>query len=1269
MQLPPNRHSYNKQHNMKLTYAFLCLLLLGANPLFAQQTLTSPHRTEMMGLPRNGCLFDQIKEARGKSNADFVQGENTLNDRIRNHMRGGGGAVLVIPVVVHVIHDNGPELITSEQILAGIDHLNQAFSNSGEYQDANGVDTHIQFCLAQQDPNGLYTEGWTYTQSALTNMNAETQDIELKNLIRWDPDRYLNIWLVKEITTISMGSGVAGYAFFPTSQGQPEDGIVNEAAFFGSTVDNSKVHIHEAGHYLGLYHTFNGGCINNDCQTDGDQVCDTPPDNSTAAVLCNSSVNTCTTDSDDPSSNNPFRATGLGGLGDQQDMFQNYMDYGYQSCQAYFTQGQADRIYAMLETQRAILLESNGCASPCPPLPTVQILSPGSEFLVSATVTFEVGDLVADSYEWFINGVLASNQTTLTYTFNTAGEYEIKLLSHFTWTSCPQTTILMVTIICPVQSSFVLNSDYQFNSPVIATNTSMNATSYSWYLDGNLVSNALDWQETFATPGAHRIFLVSANEVCGDSSITNFFEIGNCNMSGLSNNWMYVGQHVHFDESGPVLAAQGLFLEQMEEQESSASMSDVDGNLLFYTNGKKVWNNQFLEMPNGNGLLGHNSSTQGSLIVPHPGNPNQYYVLTNDAIENSMTIGLRYSIVDMTLDNGFGDVLPESKNTLMTVLGSERLGATWHSNGHDIWIVTGNRSTSEQYSFLLDEAGIHLSPVISEIGPPGDGNALGRIKFSHDGNRAAIFLLGWPWRIAVCDFDKSTGTFHDAIELIMSVETNEQVYGLEFSPDNSKLYASMWQSGNVLQYDLSLTTVAAIQNSRIAIDPYEYGTFSELLLGPDDKIYVRSFNNHTDAIEQPNLPGLACQYTISDSALFYLSVSNITMPNFMNGFNTPHEPSIAGPVNVCVGGDEHLYGVLMTFENDSVVWEHEGDGVLEALSGTNQVKLISGNSTGNDMIAVTIYGDCGITRDTIYVSTNLPESTNLPDVLYWCNDSLLLDPGTGFITYSWQDNSTTQVYLAGEVGTYSVNVLGASGCLIHDEVEVLPYPQLPALDLGDDITICQGGVVNLMSNGVYPHYHWQDGSANSSFTAWLPGTYTLTVTDDCGFTDTDEIQVVLEIPLLNITFNGTDSICDDQLPALVTAPSGFATYNWSTGQITQSIIVSNVGSYSLTAITSTGCYATDIITVNECVGMSEESNGAPYLIYPNPAQNEFQLQVRGGKEAQWKIYSNTGQLVRSSGSSEMAVQRIKVQDLADGIYYFMVEIDGVMFGEKLVVVR
>ena len=74
------------------------------------------------------------------------------------------------------------------------------------------------------------------------------------------------------------------------------DGLVVEARAFGASQAGSTTAIHEFGHYFGLYHTFQGGCTNDNCLTDGDHVCDTPPDQSTAAVACGGSANSCTTD-------------------------------------------------------------------------------------------------------------------------------------------------------------------------------------------------------------------------------------------------------------------------------------------------------------------------------------------------------------------------------------------------------------------------------------------------------------------------------------------------------------------------------------------------------------------------------------------------------------------------------------------------------------------------------------------------------------------------------------------------------------------------------------------------------------------------------------------------------------------------------------------------------------------------------------------------------------------------------------------------------------
>jgi hypothetical protein len=162
---------------------------------------------------------------------------------------------------------------------------------------------------------------------------------------------------------------------------------------------------------------------------DGDQVCDTPPDNSTAAILCNTTTNSCNTDDDDLSVNNPFRPAANGGLGDRPDMFSNYMDYGYQVCQFQFTSGQSDRMNAALATTRSILLQSTACASPCMQTPIYLVMTSfNNSFVNGMTGVFGVQEnSYATSFEWTVNDTLMSSTDQLIYLFNTPGVYTIKV--------------------------------------------------------------------------------------------------------------------------------------------------------------------------------------------------------------------------------------------------------------------------------------------------------------------------------------------------------------------------------------------------------------------------------------------------------------------------------------------------------------------------------------------------------------------------------------------------------------------------------------------------------------------------------------------------------------------------------------------------------------------------------------------------------------------------------------------------------------------------
>ncbi len=381
--------------------------------------------------------YKQLHESLEKQYADFIHQHNHESESL--------AADYTLPVVVHIIHNNGNENISDAQVLQGIDHLNEAFVNMGYYDQGTGVNTQIEFCLAKRDPEGKPTTGITRDVSSLTEMVLETDDITVKDLNRWDPTQYINIWLVREICSASIGCGVAGYAFFPTSYGQPEDGIMVEAQWFGSSQAQSTIPIHEMGHYLGLYHTFQGGCTNNDCLVDGDRVCDTPPDQTTAPVPCNGNVNSCSTDA-----NSGFPS-------DQDDMFWNYMDYGDYNCYSAFTQGQTDRMTFFINGIRSSLLDSDACMDPCPN-PIALSVTPGDTLIDEGeSLDFINTTTGATTFEWAVNGVVESNMQNFSYNFASGGSYEVSLTASNGDPNCTITQIINVVVIGCIGNAYVSN--------------------------------------------------------------------------------------------------------------------------------------------------------------------------------------------------------------------------------------------------------------------------------------------------------------------------------------------------------------------------------------------------------------------------------------------------------------------------------------------------------------------------------------------------------------------------------------------------------------------------------------------------------------------------------------------------------------------------------------------------------------------------------------------------------------------------------------------
>jgi len=428
------------------------------------------------------------------------------NSKFRSGSRSQG--ILTIPVVVHVVHNYGAENISDQQIFQAIQNLNDAFAHKGYYSGkGNGHDTQIQFCLANRTPSNQGTTGINRVASTLTNMTMETDDISLKDLSRWNPLEYVNIWIVNEINSNSQGSGVAGYAYLAGQHGQPHDGMVCEAKYFGVSPSDDVVFIHEMGHYLNLLHTFDGGCTNDHCEIDGDKVCDTPPDQSLHSACV---FNSCDTDAKDTGTDNPFTT-------DVNDMTENYMDYSPFECQFAFTKGQSDRMRATLEGVRMSLLESQGCLSPCPN-PLMGVVNLPLEGVTGQSISFSYTGTDATNFEWKINDTMISTQNNYNHTFTKPGVYKIELIVNNQDPNCLKKLYQTIRIICNIAADFDPKvTNIKEGTQVTFTSNTTGATDYVWKIDGIEVGNNPVLNHTFDKTKDFLVQLIASNPYCSHS--------------------------------------------------------------------------------------------------------------------------------------------------------------------------------------------------------------------------------------------------------------------------------------------------------------------------------------------------------------------------------------------------------------------------------------------------------------------------------------------------------------------------------------------------------------------------------------------------------------------------------------------------------------------------------------------------------------------------------------------------------------------------------
>lgn len=351
-------------------------------------------------------------------------------------------AVITIPVVVHVIHNGDAvgtnENLFAEQINSQIRVLNEDFrrkvSTPGFNTNPVGADIEIEFALAKRDPAGVLSNGIHRVNLGKDSWSLDEIENTVKPQTQWNPDKYLNIWVLNFDRT-----DLLGYAQFPSSAGLPglnssggaaaTDGVVIQYQFFGSksyfptgtygpTYDQGRTATHEVGHFLGLRHIW--GDANED--EDGcsvDDFCQDTPNTAIDNSGCPTNVDSC------------INSPGL-------DMVENYMDYTDDICMNIFTGDQKTRMItvinnsirrASLKTSDAltpgVILNNDGaiaisnlniqkCSNSFTPV--IILENKGNAALTAATIRYSIDNTNLQTLNW--TGNLDTNTST-TLTLNT----------------------------------------------------------------------------------------------------------------------------------------------------------------------------------------------------------------------------------------------------------------------------------------------------------------------------------------------------------------------------------------------------------------------------------------------------------------------------------------------------------------------------------------------------------------------------------------------------------------------------------------------------------------------------------------------------------------------------------------------------------------------------------------------------------------------------------------------------------------------------------
>ena len=488
-----------------------------------------------------------------------------------------------------------------------------------------------------------------------------------------------------------------------------------------------------------------------------------------------------------------------------------------------------------------------------------------------------------------------------------------------------------------------------------------------------------------------------------------------------------------------------------------SAISNNSGQLLVSSDGLVVKGSSFYNITNGEDLLGNNFASQSSIIVPNPGNSRRYYLFTVDMyIPPVFTDGVNYSVLEFPASGGSSVI---TKNIPLFTENSQKITATQHANGIDYWVVAHGFGASKGttfYSYLITDTALVTNPVTTSIGHRHEGdassnNGAGSMKISPDGSKLALVIPD-DGIVEIYDFNSETGKVSNlkssaAAQFVMA-------NGIEFSPDNSKVYFSITPlEGTNYIYQLDLNDANPFADPFIVhefvVD--QNGSADSLVgalqLATDGKIYAAKFRKGVvektslGVIYNPNRPDAACNYnSLNHSANngLYLNGggSLIGLPNFVSTFlDIPHFYF----ADQC-HKDTAKFTIRNTANIDDAEWNDfgnpDGNMVINDYLAPGYVFSDPGDYTWN---LIETYGGEQYSYPgsiTIHALPNVILAEGVDTLYILENSSVRLDAGQ-WDFYEWQPGGSTARYIdVNAEGIYSVIVTDSNCCRNTDLVFV-----------------------------------------------------------------------------------------------------------------------------------------------------------------------------------------------------------------------------------------